>query len=83
MRWEYIRAAPHQNGKFQVCTTLSRNVTAARLFPGMSMDVLAKFFEPPVQGVVLQTYGAGNAPTTKSFLSNDAEAPLKIPEVSR
>lgn len=33
-----------------------------RIFPGISADVVANILAPPVQGVVLETYGLGNAP---------------------
>ena len=34
-----------------------------RLFPGIGVDWLAKLLEPPLQGLILQSYGVGNAPT--------------------
>lgn len=33
-----------------------------RLFPGISVEVVKNFLQPPIQGVILETYGAGNAP---------------------
>lgn len=33
-----------------------------RLFPGFSTDVLAYILKQPLRGLVLETYGAGNAP---------------------
>lgn len=33
-----------------------------RLFPGISVDVIRNFLQPPIQGVILEAYGAGNAP---------------------
>jgi L-asparaginase len=38
-------------------------VTAFRIFPGLKPELLAAVLAPPVQGVVLECYGAGNAPT--------------------
>jgi L-asparaginase len=45
--------------------TLEREpaVAAIRLFPGLDGALLAKLLEPPVEAVVLETYGAGNAPS--------------------
>ena len=37
-------------------------VAVLRLFPGMSAEFLANALSPPVQGVVLECYGAGNGP---------------------
>jgi L-asparaginase len=34
-----------------------------RVFPGIDVDWLAKLLEPPLQGLILQSYGVGNAPT--------------------
>jgi L-asparaginase len=38
-------------------------VAAIRLFPGLEGPLLRKLLEPPVEAVVLETYGAGNAPS--------------------
>jgi L-asparaginase len=38
-------------------------VGAFRLFPGLEPALLEAVLAPPVQGVVLECYGAGNAPT--------------------
>ena len=38
-------------------------VGALRLFPGISADVLENMLRPPLRGLVLETYGTGNAPT--------------------
>ena len=38
-------------------------VTATlRLFPGITEDTIKAFFTPLIRGVVLETFGAGNAP---------------------
>jgi lysophospholipase len=47
---------------FRVHTTMNRNVAALRLFPGITAETLANFLRPPLEGVVLETYGSGNAP---------------------
>ncbi|XP_077484540.1 L-asparaginase 1-like [Amblyomma americanum] len=46
-------------------TTLNRNVGLLRFFPSITLEVVNAFLAPPVEGVVLQTYGAGNAPTAR------------------
>jgi L-asparaginase len=38
-------------------------VAAMRLFPGFSASILANLCRPPLQGLVLEAYGAGNAPS--------------------
>ena len=37
-------------------------VGALRLFPGISAEVVRNSLRPPLQGLVLETYGAGNGP---------------------
>lgn len=44
------------------------SVAAVRLFPGIEPRLLRKMLSRPVQGVVLETYGAGNAPSRDGAL---------------
>jgi 60kDa lysophospholipase len=37
-------------------------IATLRLFPGITVATVKAFLSPPVQGVVLETFGAGNAP---------------------
>ncbi|KAF6216248.1 hypothetical protein GE061_000588 [Apolygus lucorum] len=48
--------------KFSIQPELSENVALIRLFPVISLEVLQAFLKPPVEGVVIQSYGAGNMP---------------------
>ena len=48
--------------KFHVHTILNRNVGSLRLFPSITTDLIRAFLQPPIEGVVLQSYGAGNIP---------------------
>lgn len=44
-------------------------VAAVRLFPGISANVLENLLQPPLKGLVLEAYGAGNGPTaTPGFI---------------
>ncbi len=43
------------------------NVAAVRLFPGFSASILANICRSPLQGLIIEAYGAGNGP------SNDSE----------
>ena len=45
-------------------TLSSPQVTVLQLFPGMSPRIVRSNLAPPVQGCVLLTFGAGNAPDT-------------------
>jgi len=39
------------------------HVAATRLFPGFSASILANLCRPPLQGLVIEAYGAGNGPS--------------------
>lgn len=52
----------------EISTSLSRDVALVRIFPGMEPRVFeAMLGIDGVRGVVLQTYGAGNTPTSPWF----------------
>jgi L-asparaginase len=47
----------------------SATVSAFRLFPGLEAEYLENVLAPPVQGVVLECFGSGNAPSkNEAFL---------------
>lgn len=46
----------------QVHELLGEQVAALRLFPGISARMLDRMLDEPLRGVVLETFGAGNAP---------------------
>ena len=50
------------------------SVGAFRVFPGMSANILRNVLREPLQGLVLETYGSGNAPQNPDFLAVLAEA---------
>ena len=52
--------------KFKVHTNLNSNVVLLRLFPSIRTETVAHFLEPPIEGVVLQCYGAGNMPSNRA-----------------
>lgn len=54
----------------KVHKNLDNHVVIVKMFPGISETVLAAIFDiPNLKGIVLETYGAGNAPTEDWFLS--------------
>lgn len=57
---------------------MDANVMSIDLFPGISENVLRhQLSTPDIKGIVLRTYGAGNAPTAKWFLNLVEEAMKK------
>uniref|UniRef100_A0A915CJA0 asparaginase n=4 Tax=Ascarididae TaxID=6250 RepID=A0A915CJA0_PARUN len=51
---------------FSVHDRLCRNVGLLRIFPSISIDSVRAFLRAPTQGVVLQTFGAGNMPSRRT-----------------
>ncbi|MEM7479988.1 MAG: asparaginase [Acidobacteriota bacterium] len=49
-------------------------VIALKIFPGISREILRNALQPPTEGVVLETYGVGNAPEEPELLAVLAEA---------
>lgn len=64
----YITA--HQPGqKLKLHTSLDTHVTFLKVFPGITKEVVSAVLHiPGLKGVVLETFGAGNAPTSPWFL---------------
>ncbi|KAB1157215.1 asparaginase [Tenacibaculum aiptasiae] len=49
---------------------LDNNVAILKLFPGITESVVSSFIDiPNLKGVILETYGSGNAPTEKWFVN--------------
>ncbi|CAJ1073660.1 kDa lysophospholipase isoform X3 [Xyrichtys novacula] len=67
INWDTVWRA-NTTAKFQVRTELNRNVGLLRLFPGITAATVRAFLQPPMEGVVLETYGSGNAPDNRSDL---------------
>jgi L-asparaginase len=56
--------------ELKIHSNLDPNVAIVKMFPGISQSVLAAIFDiPQLKGIVLETYGAGNAPTEDWFLA--------------
>lgn len=55
--------------KLKVHKNLDNQVAIIKMFPGISEAFLSAVFDiPNLRGIVLETYGAGNAPTEEWFL---------------
>ena len=59
---DWHRVLPPPEGPFRVCDSYEGHVAIFRLFPGFKEDELRNVLRPPLKGLVLQTFGAGNAP---------------------
>lgn len=54
--------------------TYDNTLAALRLFPGMTGATARAFLAPPARGVVLETFGAGNAPQRGDLMETLKEA---------
>ncbi|XP_013781147.1 L-asparaginase-like [Limulus polyphemus] len=67
IHWQNV-FKPTKIEKFRVHDKLNCNVGLLRLFPSITVEVVRAFMMPPIEGVVLQTYGVGNGPTSRKDL---------------
>lgn len=59
-----------QNKKLIVRKNFNANIVILKLFPGINKQVVKSILEiPNLNGVILETYGAGNAPTSTWFIN--------------
>ncbi|HEX7421830.1 MAG TPA: asparaginase [Thermoanaerobaculia bacterium] len=74
VNWNLVRKA-NGEGTLRVAELRAPVVSALRLFPGISPDLLRNVLRPPLQGLVLEAYGIGNAPDqNRDFLAAIEEA---------
>jgi lysophospholipase len=66
VQWDAI--LPPTGGDLRVQDTMNPHVAALRLFPGITTETVTNFLRPPLEGVVLETYGSGNAPDRRKDL---------------
>ncbi|XP_075569068.1 60 kDa lysophospholipase [Pelecanus crispus] len=67
INWETVWRASTKK-KFQVHTNMNSNVGLLRIFPGITAAAVKAFLQPPIEGIVLETYGSGNAPNNREDL---------------
>ena len=67
INWALVRNAP-SNVAFSVQKNMSTQIATLQLFPGITPMLIQNFAKSGIKGIVLITYGAGNAPTNKAFL---------------
>ncbi len=64
-----VRRPPEKPTRLNVAMELDMDIMSLDVFPGMKPEVLRTLFDTPdLKGIVLKTFGTGNAPTTKEFL---------------
>ncbi|KIK59542.1 hypothetical protein GYMLUDRAFT_44502 [Collybiopsis luxurians FD-317 M1] len=60
--------------RFRAHKDMSSHVATLRLFPGITAATISAFFMPSTRGVILETFGAGNAPQRSDLMSALREA---------
>ncbi|KAH9814417.1 asparaginase-domain-containing protein [Melampsora americana] len=73
VRWDLI-TKPTDRQAFRVHNAMCANVAVLRIFPSISPASVRAFLQPPLQGIVLETFGAGNAPKKPQLLQAFKEA---------
>ncbi len=62
---------PETDGRFGVNNALDDNIVVVKIFPGLNQKVFSSMMSiPGLRGIVLETYGSGNAPTTSWFIES-------------
>ncbi|HEY0157352.1 MAG TPA: asparaginase [Thermoanaerobaculia bacterium] len=74
VNWDLVRAA-RGSKKIAVPELRRPVVSALRLFPGISPELVRNVLRPPLQGLVLEAYGVGNGPDQdRAFIGALTEA---------
>ncbi|KAG8928966.1 hypothetical protein FRC02_006164 [Tulasnella sp. 418] len=73
VNWNHVMR-PKSQRKFNAHKELCPNVVPLRIFPGITAATVKAFLAPHIQGVVLESFGAGNAPQRKDLMDTLREA---------
>ena len=78
---DYIHRPAHADAELRVAAALDDRVLVIRLFPGLREQVLRAMLSiEGLRAVVLETYGAGNAPTAPEFIRAVRETGRQLQE---
>jgi len=64
--WHRIRSAGET--ALQLLPIEQQNIASLRLFPGITLEILKNVLTEPLQGLIVETYGTGNAPDNRPDL---------------
>ena len=63
-----------RSGETSACLEMDTNIAVLKIFPGMRAEIIDAIGAiPGLRGLVLETYGSGNAPTNQVFLNKIKE----------
>jgi L-asparaginase len=69
INWDLVLPPPKGRKRLKVTALNESRVAGLRLFPGISVDIVKNFLQPPIRGLILETYGMGNAPEDPGLVS--------------
>ncbi len=69
IRWDLVLPPPKTRKTIKVAALSESRVAGLRLFPGISVDIVKNFLQPPIRGLILETYGSGNAPENRELIA--------------
>ncbi|MFP4345369.1 MAG: asparaginase [Anaerolineales bacterium] len=73
--WQAVLPPPTMPDTLELRPIVEAQVGALRLFPGLAAETVARILQPPLRGLVLETYGVGNGPTdNRAFMAALEEA---------
>ena len=69
---------PQADTTFSMCKEMDNNIALIKLFPGINQSYIESIINTPdLKAIVLESFGSGNAPTSRWFLDLIAEAITK------
>ncbi|KAL4702757.1 hypothetical protein ACJJTC_002297, partial [Scirpophaga incertulas] len=68
---------PNVIDKCRLHACMCKNVGLLRIFPSISASVIKAFCQPPIEGVVLESYGSGNIPSNRQDIFDEISAAVK------
>ena len=67
--WNLVLPPAQKSEPVAVRPMRESRVGVLRLFPGISADIVRNVLQPPIKGLVLETYGIGNGPQETGLVS--------------
>lgn len=68
IKYNYVKLYRSKSEKLSLNTNFNTKVVNLKLFPGMNFELYKELFNrDKVDGILLETFGAGNAPSSKIF----------------
>lgn len=62
--------------KFSISHGWNPNVALLRIFPSITATTVRSFLQPPIRGVVFQSYGAGNGPSNREDIIREIKVAI-------